>query len=49
MEKHPKLAQGTLKNLEGRNTSKRLYHELSLVINAMNGAKKSPKGWAKVR
>lgn len=48
MENHPALAQGTMKSLEGRNTAKRLYHQLSLSLNALNGVKKSPRGWARV-
>ncbi|XP_038209142.1 uncharacterized protein LOC119830261 [Zerene cesonia] len=48
MGQHIELATGSLRTLEARHTSKRLWNELSSILNsARTGTKKTADGWSK--
>ncbi|XP_045505758.1 uncharacterized protein LOC123702138 [Colias croceus] len=48
MGQHIELATGSLRTLEARHTSKRLWSELSIILNsARTGTKKTADGWSK--
>ncbi|KAJ2949953.1 hypothetical protein O0L34_g11278 [Tuta absoluta] len=47
MEKHPALAQGQLRGLEGRDQSKKLWMQLSRIVNNTTGPTRPVKSWIK--
>ncbi|XP_026315273.1 uncharacterized protein LOC113226759 isoform X2 [Hyposmocoma kahamanoa] len=47
MEKHPSLALGQLRGLEGRDQSKKLWHKLTSIVNSINGPNRPMKSWVK--
>ncbi|KAI5643375.1 myb/SANT-like DNA-binding domain-containing protein [Phthorimaea operculella] len=47
MEKHPALAQGQLRGLEGRDQSKKLWMQLSRIVNNTTGPTRPMKSWIK--
>lgn len=49
MEIHPDLAKGFLNGPSGRDTSRRLWEELTLALNAAGLGERSTKKWQKVR
>lgn len=48
MEKHPTLALGQLRGLEGRDTSKKLWQKLTTIVNSTSGPNRPMKSWVKV-
>lgn len=49
MEKHPALALGQLRGLEGRDESKKLWFKLTRIVNNITGPTRPMKSWIKVR
>ncbi|XP_072938696.1 uncharacterized protein [Epargyreus clarus] len=47
MEKHPVLALGQLRGLEGRDESKKLWMKLTRIVNNINGPTRPMKSWIK--
>ncbi|XP_030020853.1 uncharacterized protein LOC115440613 isoform X1 [Manduca sexta] len=47
MEKHPALALGQLRGLEGRDESKKLWLKLTRIVNNINGPTRPMKSWIK--
>ncbi|CAD0199677.1 unnamed protein product [Chrysodeixis includens] len=47
MEKHPALALGQLRGLEGRDESKRLWFQLTRLVNNLSGPTRPMKSWIK--
>ncbi|CAG9785425.1 unnamed protein product [Diatraea saccharalis] len=47
MEKHPALALGQMRGLEGRDESKRLWFQLTRIVNSINGPTRPMKSWIK--
>ncbi|XP_053612355.1 uncharacterized protein LOC128676323 isoform X3 [Plodia interpunctella] len=47
MEKHPALALGQLRGLEGRDESKKLWFELTRIVNNISGPTRPMKSWIK--
>ncbi|CAB3223933.1 unnamed protein product [Arctia plantaginis] len=47
MEKHPALALGQLRGLEGRDKSKRLWSTLTRIVNNITGPTRPMKSWIK--
>lgn len=49
MGQHVEFATGSLRSLEARHTSKRLWGELTKILNnCRTGTRKSSDGWSKV-
>lgn len=49
MGQHVDLATGSLRTLEARHTSKRLWEELTKILNGCRGGtRKNSDGWSKV-
>lgn len=48
MEKHPALGLGQLRGLEGRDESKKLWYELTMIVNNLTGPTRPMKSWIKV-
>lgn len=48
MEKHPSLALGQLRGLEGRDESKKLWFKLTRIVNNITGPTRPMKSWIKV-
>lgn len=48
MEKHPALALGQLRGLEGRDESKKLWFALTRIVNNITGPTRPMKSWIKV-
>lgn len=49
MEKHPELALGQLRGLEGRHESKKLWFKLTRIVNNISGPTRPMKSWVKVK
>ncbi|KAM3959589.1 uncharacterized protein ACR2FA_006381 [Aphomia sociella] len=47
MEKHPALALGQLRGLEGRDESKKLWFQLTRIVNNITGPIRPMKSWIK--
>ncbi|XP_026732826.1 uncharacterized protein LOC113497467 isoform X2 [Trichoplusia ni] len=47
MEKHPALALGQLRGMEGRDESKRLWFKLTRIVNNLSGPTRPMKSWIK--
>ncbi|XP_045447509.1 uncharacterized protein LOC123655798 [Melitaea cinxia] len=47
MEKHPALALGQLRGLEGRDESKKLWCKLTRIVNNITGPTRPMKSWVK--
>ncbi|CAH2108065.1 unnamed protein product [Euphydryas editha] len=47
MEKHPALALGQLRGLEGRDESKKLWFKLTRIVNNITGPTRPMKSWIK--
>lgn len=47
MGQHVEFASGNLRSLEARHTSKRLWGDLTKVLNSCHGTKKTSDGWSK--
>ncbi|KAL0880643.1 hypothetical protein ABMA27_001868 [Loxostege sticticalis] len=47
MEKHPALGLGQLRGLEGRDESKKLWYELTMIVNNLTGPTRPMKSWIK--
>ncbi|XP_063822340.1 uncharacterized protein LOC135072370 isoform X1 [Ostrinia nubilalis] len=47
MEKHPALALGQLRGLEGRDESKKLWLQLTMTVNNLSGPTRPMKSWVK--
>ncbi|CAH0714215.1 unnamed protein product, partial [Brenthis ino] len=47
MEKHPSLALGQLRGLEGRDESKKLWFKLTRIVNNITGPTRPMKSWIK--
>lgn len=48
MEKHQQLALGLLRGLEGREESKKLWFQLTRIVNGISGPTRPMKSWIKV-
>ncbi|KAJ8734375.1 hypothetical protein PYW07_014926 [Mythimna separata] len=47
MAQHVEFASGNLRSLEARHTSKRLWEELTKMLNSCRGTRKTADGWSK--
>ncbi|XP_041988292.1 uncharacterized protein LOC121739791 isoform X2 [Aricia agestis] len=47
MEKHPNLGLGQMRGLEGRHESKRLWYQLTQIVNNVGGPNRPMKSWVK--
>lgn len=48
LEQHPGIAKGLLRTANAKQETKRKWEEASVSLNALGGAQKDGKGWAKV-